>query len=114
MFKQRYSNKKLSNIFGLTIFLCLSFYIILKQLFLTGEVKNNLSENNHVEIFSDSKGTPLLATGSCKNNSDCIQTGCSSQICANHKLTTTCELGKFPEKETYKCGCLENQCVWFR
>jgi eight-cysteine-cluster-containing protein len=94
----------------LVIFLTISFSFLLKS--------DRSSQNQKVaeilEIFSDSEGNPVLATGSCNENSDCFPSGCHSLICSSHNITTTCELGQFPEKETYTCGCQNNRCVWYR
>ena len=77
-------------------------------------VTTNLTTNQGYEILSTKSGEPMLANGNCNYDSDCVQTGCSAHICANHEIVTTCELIDFPEKETYSCGCINNLCVWYR
>ncbi|OGM04793.1 hypothetical protein A2715_01390 [Candidatus Woesebacteria bacterium RIFCSPHIGHO2_01_FULL_39_32] len=72
------------------------------------------NETQRFDILVNDKGQPQMATGNCNQNSDCFPTGCSSQVCANHEVFTTCEVVDFPEKETYSCGCIENRCVWYR
>ena len=66
------------------------------------------------EILTNKNGEPIFSTGNCSSNLDCFPSGCSSQICANHEVVTTCELVEIPEKETYTCGCINQRCVWFR
>lgn len=72
------------------------------------------NRNINLDIFSNPKGQPLYATGNCNSHADCFASGCSSQVCSNHEVITTCEEIDFPEKETYSCGCVESRCVWFR
>ena len=55
------------------------------------------------------------AAGECKADSDCVNAGCSSEICttkvAAADLMTTCEmLPCFEVVDT--CGCVEGQCRW--
>ncbi|OGM22660.1 hypothetical protein A2865_04205 [Candidatus Woesebacteria bacterium RIFCSPHIGHO2_01_FULL_39_17] len=71
-------------------------------------------DSNKTEVLTNEKGAPLMATGNCNQDTDCFPSGCSSQICANHEVITTCEVVEIPEKETYSCGCVENRCVWYR
>lgn len=109
--------QKIIQISALILFLIISLSIVAKQnilhLFFKGS--NQAGGNiKSIEIFSDSSGNPILAMGNCSQDSDCSPTGCSSHICSDHSVTTTCELGEFPEKETYACGCQDNRCVWYR
>ena len=106
-------NKKLPELIKaaiLSFFIMFSFLLILRADI--GEPKSQETET--LEIFSNSEGKPALATGSCNEDSDCFSSGCSNHICSSHSITTTCELGQFPEKETYTCGCQNNRCVWYR
>lgn len=95
--------------FFLSVFLITSFFLISKDL-----TVNKNQNSSKLQIFSDSEGNPALCMGYCQEEDDCLPSGCSSMICTNHEVTTTCELGRFPEKETYKCGCQNNKCVWYR
>lgn len=52
--------------------------------------------------------------GSCSTDADCIETGCSGQVCASGPKVTTCEW-----KEEYACydrfgdcGCVNGTCAW--
>ena len=66
------------------------------------------------EVLMNKDNLPAMATGNCNSDSDCFPSGCSSQVCSNHEVITTCEVVEIPEKETYSCGCLDKRCVWFR
>ncbi len=108
------STQKILKISLLAIFLLISYSFVYRKE--KESAQDPLSENNKraTKIFSNSEGNPILAIGNCNEISDCIPTGCSSQICSDHSVTTTCELGEFPEKETYSCGCQNGKCVWYR
>lgn len=49
----------------------------------------------------------------CSEDSDCVVSGCSSQVCSTEEVTTTCEW-----REEYgclrlsNCGCIEGKCAW--
>ncbi len=54
---------------------------------------------------------------SCETNSDCIDAGCSSQICQSknaEQTFTTCEFRPCYEPNIYgvECKCIENKCQW--
>src|SRR4030043_148822 len=102
--------KKILIIFCASAFFIISFSFLYRK---DNTSKENIS-TKPIEIFADSDGNPALAMGNCKENPDCSPSGCSSQICSDHNVTTTCELGDFPEKETYTCGCQNDRCVWYR
>ncbi len=51
----------------------------------------------------------------CTTDADCIETGCSGQVCAPQAVITTCEFR--PEYACYNepttsCGCNNGQCGW--
>ena len=82
---------------------------------------NNLSilekelENTTKLVYADDEGNPKYAQGDCQIKADCQPAGCSMHVCSNNpELITTCELvDDFPDKEVYKCGCIENRCLWY-
>lgn len=54
---------------------------------------------------------------SCETNEDCIDAGCSSQVCQSKDKDmtfTTCEFKPCYEANIYdmKCQCMENKCQW--
>jgi eight-cysteine-cluster-containing protein len=55
--------------------------------------------------------------GNCIYDSDCIVSGCSSQICQSKEegaIITTCEWKDCYDAENYnlKCKCIEGKCQW--
>lgn len=55
--------------------------------------------------------------GKCNNNDDCIEDGCSGQICRSKTEDggiTTCEMKSCYDNEKYGliCQCKDNQCQW--
>ncbi len=51
----------------------------------------------------------------CQQDSDCIISGCSGQVCTNHNVITTCDYR--PEYACYNpqntsCGCTQGFCGW--
>ncbi len=105
--------KKAVKLLGFVIFLTIALFFVIRGGAVTVPKDDKKGESN-LEIFADKNGSPALATGSCSSDSECRASGCSSQICSNHEVVTTCELGVFPEKETYSCGCKNDRCVWYR
>ena len=58
------------------------------------------------------KDTPPKGQG-CNSDSDCIITGCSSQICSNEPVISTCEWREeYACVKLSECGCNEGQCKW--
>ena len=60
-------------------------------------------------------GTSSYSTCSAEN--DCIEAGCSSQICQSkteEPVFTTCEYRDCYNPELYnlECKCIENKCQW--
>lgn len=100
----------MKNIFIIIILIPL---LILFFFFYNAE-KKTTNKAPDTEILKNKDGLPAMATGNCNSSSDCFPSGCSSQVCANHEVVTTCEVVEVPEKETYSCGCINNRCVWFR
>ena len=51
----------------------------------------------------------------CATDADCIVTGCSSQVCANEDVATTCEWREeyacYADEYT-SCGCQQGSCGW--
>ncbi len=59
--------------------------------------------------------TEIACTPECATDTDCIPTGCSSQLCAAQAVVTTCEYQ--PEYACYNtpttvCGCNNGSCGW--
>jgi len=55
--------------------------------------------------------------GSCEVDSDCVESGCSSQICQSkddEEVITTCEYLECYNNEKYylECKCVEGECQW--
>ncbi len=48
----------------------------------------------------------------CQTDSDCIISGCSSEVCSAQSVTTTCEA--IPPPPGDKCLCLANRCKWYK
>jgi eight-cysteine-cluster-containing protein len=49
------------------------------------------------------------ANNACAQDSDCMVSGCSAEICAAQAVVSTCELVPRPKGG---CGCVEGSCVW--
>ena len=92
--------------------------IVIGLFYFSYQRSNNSSvptkDSSSPQILTNKEGSPAMASGNCNQNSDCFPSGCSSQVCANHEVVTTCEVVEIPEKETYSCGCIQNRCVWYR
>ena len=55
--------------------------------------------------------------GSCKGSGDCVEDGCSGQICRSKTeggSMTTCEMKSCYDNDKYSltCQCKDNQCQW--
>jgi len=105
----------------LPFFIILAFPVVILLFFTLFQFQRKIRENvvgKKVEptpkILTDDKGNPVMASGNCNLPSDCFLTGCSSQVCANHEVITTCEAVEFPEKATYSCGCIDQRCLWYK
>ncbi len=53
----------------------------------------------------------------CDSDNDCIQGGCSGQVCQGKKeapVTTICDYRECYNADNYglECGCVENKCIW--
>lgn len=72
-------------------------------------------------VVSQTSAEPFCGTstsGLCSADSDCVEDGCSGQICrstSEEGQTTTCEWRDCYKNEAYnmQCGCLEGKCQWF-
>lgn len=49
------------------------------------------------------------ANNACRQDADCVRSGCSAEICAAEQLASTCEVVPIPEGD---CGCVEGVCIW--
>jgi eight-cysteine-cluster-containing protein len=67
-------------------------------------------------VYQNEEGNPKYSQGDCEKDSDCTPAGCSSHICSNNPdLITTCEYSKdYPSEDEFDCGCVDNQCVWYK
>jgi eight-cysteine-cluster-containing protein len=56
------------------------------------------------------------AVGSCGSDADCIQTGCSGQVCATEDVVTTCEFREefacYQDPAVTSCGCNGGRCAF--
>ena len=57
--------------------------------------------------------------GKCSSDADCIQGGCSGQICHSkydERIITTCEYRDCYNAQAYnlKCKCVAGKCQWMR
>lgn len=57
--------------------------------------------------------------GACEDDSECIEGGCSSQVCMSEAEgdaggVTTCEWSECYNPEPYglECGCIDGECQW--
>lgn len=58
-------------------------------------------------------GNSRFSNGSCTEDTDCLVTGCSGEVCGNESVITTCEYREdFPNKRTHTCGCVQKKCGW--
>jgi eight-cysteine-cluster-containing protein len=52
----------------------------------------------------------------CGSDTDCVQTGCSGQICAAQEVITTCEFREeyacYQDPAVTTCGCNDGQCAF--
>jgi eight-cysteine-cluster-containing protein len=116
MIKNLPKKKKLLKYYPIIVFAAslLIFIFLLYNNFIIN--KNTTIKDNVIkrEILINSKGEPLYATGNCSSENYCFRSGCSRQICANHEITTTCEILEIPDLNTYSCGCVNQRCVWYR
>jgi eight-cysteine-cluster-containing protein len=72
------------------------------------------------EVIYSPRGTCKrcsLDEGGCVQDSDCMRTGCSDQLCDDEEVVTTCEWRE--EYACYsqrfaRCVCMEGQCGWER
>jgi eight-cysteine-cluster-containing protein len=59
---------------------------------------------------------PEPEPGACSSDSDCVQTGCSGQICASEDVITTCEFREefacFQDPAITTCGCDGGRCAF--
>lgn len=69
-----------------------------------------------VEIYMDEAVQPKYAQGTCSTEGDCTPAGCGGEVCSDDPgLITTCEVKPdAPDPNIYKCGCVEDQCVWYK
>ncbi|MBI3255604.1 MAG: hypothetical protein HYZ63_01405 [Candidatus Andersenbacteria bacterium] len=58
-------------------------------------------------------GNTIYSQGSCQQDSDCIITGCSKEICAPQETIRSCDVRyDFPQAQGYSCGCVNLHCGW--
>jgi len=59
-------------------------------------------------------GSSRFSQGACQNNSDCIATGCSGEVCSGGgEVISTCEFSaSWPSAQGYACGCVVGVCGW--
>jgi eight-cysteine-cluster-containing protein len=54
--------------------------------------------------------------GDCSSDADCVQTGCSGQVCATEDVFTTCEFREefacFQDRAITTCGCDAGRCAF--
>jgi eight-cysteine-cluster-containing protein len=52
----------------------------------------------------------------CRNDSQCVMGGCSSEVCAAVPVVTTCEVVPTPQRDfgCRACGCVQGTCRWVR
>ena len=49
----------------------------------------------------------------CDSDDDCFRTGCSSEVCANHDVITTCMYrSDYACLQYASCGCVGQRCAW--
>jgi eight-cysteine-cluster-containing protein len=57
-------------------------------------------------------------SASCATDNDCKAGGCSGQVCEakDENIVTTCEYRECYDDEKYgvKCGCVSNECKWYK
>lgn len=89
----------------------ISFSFAVRQ----GVMDGKAGVNSAREVYGDQYGNPVLATGSCQEDSNCVPGGCSNQICTSDvNLATTCEFSEsFPNLAKYSCGCVNQRCAWY-
>lgn len=72
----------------------------------------------NAEFFDENGARVCLpdATGECSSDADCVQTGCSGQICAAQDVITTCvfrdEFACFQDPAITTCGCAAGHCTF--
>jgi len=70
-----------------------------------------------VPYVSENMFCGISTYGECNNDSDCITSGCSSQICQSkyeEPIFTTCEYRDCYDAKKYNlsCKCVNNKCQW--
>jgi eight-cysteine-cluster-containing protein len=48
----------------------------------------------------------------CSSDSDCLESGCSGEVCAAENVNSTCDVQL--DKPTGGCGCVEGLCIWYK
>jgi len=80
--------------------------------------KLNSTKENY-ENLSKKEFCGYSTYGYCETDRDCIQGGCSGQVCASRdeisNLITTCEYRECYNAKEYglSCRCIENKCQWY-
>lgn len=74
-------------------------------------------EISAIPLQEDTDGCPVYSRyegpeclGECSSDSDCIVSGCSSEVCSAESVITTCEV--IPPPPGKFCKCREGVCRW--
>jgi len=65
-------------------------------------------------LFDRYEGTG--AANACRDDSDCVVSGCSREVCAAESVVTTCEAIPTPTRDLgcRACACVQGECRWVR
>lgn len=86
----------------------------------TGEIQMKGKTEADVTVYVISNKEEFCGSstmGQCSSDSDCVESGCSGQICQSRNeksMVTTCEWKDCYNNEKYglSCRCVNNQCQW--
>ncbi|MFH0875862.1 MAG: eight-cysteine-cluster domain-containing protein [archaeon] len=91
------------------------FFVYLMFILLLMGCNNSATSKNTLSLTDNFCGSSTKE--SCTKNNDCIEAGCSSQICQgkSREITmTTCEYRFCYDAKRYNltCGCNAGSCMW--
>jgi len=70
--------------------------------------------SGHETLYDRYEGTAVA--NACRDDSDCVVSGCSREVCAAESVVTTCEAIPTPTRDLgcRACACVEGTCRWAR
>ncbi len=70
--------------------------------------------SGHERLWDRYEGTG--AANACRDDADCVVSGCSQEVCAAEPVVTTCEAIPTPTRDLgcRACACVQGTCRWVR